>query len=212
MSVQSEFNVLRFSQIATTQGRDLTLKEKPAVYAWYRHLSLSDALGTSERFVARIEELLAAKLGDQCVGRLGYLYEVQVQESSGKLSPRSLQLLQTIAQDDAARIHLANVLEPATFLQAPLYVGKAISLRRRIGEHVKGASGLLARLESAGIAMQNCVLRYKYLNENDVDTLLGALPQDSELLSGQAKDDALATLLEELLTRFSPSAFVHRPG
>lgn len=208
----SEFGVIRFTQIATPEGRELTLKDRPAIYAWYRQLKLAEAVGTPEAFLARIDELMSAKLSDQYSNKLGFLYNVTVQESGGPLSRRNLRLLESIAQYQEGRTHVSDILETATFLQAPLYVGKALSLRRRIGEHVNGASGLLSRLDSAHIPMQSCILRFKYVGEADVAALVACLEMDQENDYGQSREDAIVMLLEELLTRLSPSAFVRRPG
>jgi hypothetical protein len=209
--LDTNFGVLRFTQIATPEGRELTLKDKPAVYAWYRQLKLAEAVGTPDAFLARISELMSAKLSDQYSNKLGFLYEVVVQESAGPMSRRSLLLLESIAQHQEGRNRVSDILETATFLQAPLYVGKALSLRRRIGEHVTGGSGLLSRLDNAHIPIQSCVLRFRYVNEADVAALAACLDGgDGEY--APSKEDAIATLLEELLTRLSPSAFVRRPG
>ena len=210
INFDSTFKAVRFSQIATSDGRDLILKELPAVYAWYRGLRLSEATGSASKFLSRIESILEMKLSDRYRGKLGYLYEVSVQESGGSLGQRNAALLNIIAENAEARNRLAAILELGTFLQAPLYVGKAINLRRRIGDHVSGASGLLDRLESAAISIESCILRYKYINEADVQQI--ASFSKVRETSNADPMEAIAFLIEELLTRLSPSAFVRRPG
>jgi hypothetical protein len=94
-------------------------------------------------------------------------------------------------------------------LQAPLYVGKASNLRRRIGEHVTGASSLLERLRTAEIGIETCLLRYKYVQPEELSAIYDAAE------NGKAGDQVMSEvtlLIEELLTRLSPSAFVRRPG
>src|SRR5688572_23079351 len=110
------FYTVRFSQIATPEGRSLVLKDLPAVYAWYRSVDLIGASGSAETFLATIEALLSARLSDSCKGRLGYLYEISVQEMAGPLGPHSRSLLQRISADPAARARVAVILQDATYL------------------------------------------------------------------------------------------------
>ncbi len=204
----STFSTVRFSQIATAEARNLILKESPAVYAWYRSLDLASSTTSASRFLAAIEILLSAKLSDRFSGRLGYLYEVSVQEAGGGLGERNRDLLERISRDPTGRLHLASILQTATYLQAPLYVGKALNLRQRIGEHVTGVSGLLGRLSEAALPMESCVLRYRYIDGEDEAALASA----AESGPGESAANEVALLIEELLTRLSPSAFVRRPG
>src|SRR5262245_3037046 len=122
MSVgESTFSTVRFSQIATAEARDLILKELPAVYAWYRSLELASFAASEGKFLGAIEALLSAKLSDRFSGRLGYLYEVSVQETGGGLGEKNRSLLERISRDPTGRLHLASILQAATYLQAPLY-------------------------------------------------------------------------------------------
>lgn len=202
------FSTVRFSQIATAEGRGIVLKERPAVYAWYRSLELVAATGSADSFLSTVDALLCAKLSDRHAGRLGYLYEVTVQESGGALGSRARALLEQISENPHARLRLASILQAATYLQAPIYVGKALDLRRRVGEHVTGASGLLERLLHAGVPLERCVLRYRYVDDEDVAAIATAMGREPPELAA----DDVALVVEELLTRLSPSAFVRRPG
>jgi hypothetical protein len=186
----------------------MVLKESPAVYAWYRSLDLVAAAVSQERFIAALHLLFSAKLSDLCSARLGYLYQVTVQETGGPLGERSRTLLEQIATSARARSTLAAMLQDATYLQAPLYVGKALNLRQRIGDHLTGASGLLDRLSSATLPVETCVLRYKYIDEDDVAVIAEAINAGGD----RAATDSVALLVEEMLTRLGPSAFVRRPG
>ena len=204
------FHVARFSQIASSEARGLSLKMKPAIYAWYRTLQLDQATGSADQFLYALESLLSSKLSQPHVKRLGFLYEVSIQESGGTLSRRNWELLEVISADPSARIYLAEVLETATFLQAPLYVGKALDLRRRVGEHIDGATELFSSFEEAGIAIDSLIVRFRYIRRQDIDQLLPKNKLGGKL--GHNPADAIAFLIEELLTRLSPSAFVRRPG
>jgi hypothetical protein len=207
----TNFNSVRYSQIATAKGRELILREKPAVYAWYRNLNFAEAIGSAEGFLSKIDSLLESKLSDLFQAKVGYLYSISVQECGGKLGKNNLVLLEAIANDPQARKKLANILDEATFLQAPLYVGKTADLRRRIGEHVSGESGLFDRFFNSGILSHACILRYRYVDIIDLESVASAcVPQ----MNGDqnAPEDLVARLVEELLTRLSPSAFVRKPG
>lgn len=207
----STFNSVRYSQIATAKGREIILRDRPAVYAWYRNLNIAEATGSAEAFLSKIESFLVGKLSDLFQGKLGYLYEISVQESGGRLGKRNLALLEAIANDAKARSRLAVILNDATFLQAPLYVGKAVDLRRRIGEHLTGGSDLADRFQAAQIPIDSCILRYKYIEPLDLQTIASSCSVDASNSDVQP-EDLVAVLIEELLTRLSPSAFVRKPG
>jgi hypothetical protein len=214
MQPASEFRTLYYQQIETRSAREDTLPEIPAVYAWYRALELGGAVEAPERFLGHIQHLLSARLSETFVGKLGSLYHVSVHECAVGLSGRKWSLLERIAQHPDARTRLATILESAALLQAPLYVGKARNLRRRIGEHVEGRSGLADRLTAAGIPLSSCVLRYRATLDEDLHafakpTSNGSAPTPTEAEEGA---DEVTLLLEELLSRLSPSAFVRRIG
>lgn len=204
MAPEPRFGTLRFSQVSTEEARRLILREQPAVYAWYRRLDVHAHVDSQERFVQRVLDLVTAKLSCRFRGKLGYLYALEVQECAAPLSERRIELLAALAKSAAFRHGLAELLDAATFLQAPLYIGKAVNLRRRIGQHVRGSTDLRAQLESAGIPMTECILRHCYFSDDTVGRLLDVQDADA--------DEAMVVLIEELLTRLGPAAFVRRPG
>ncbi|WP_242359868.1 GIY-YIG nuclease family protein [Anaeromyxobacter sp. SG17] len=203
------FTTVQYCQIASARDRALRLQDRPAVYAWYRRLQLGQEAGDAEQFVAAVNELLAARLSPPHDATLGYLYAVTVQETSGGLSERGAELLEAVSRSADARRELSAILELASPLQAPLYVGKTVSLRRRIADHIAGgfASELKSLLGEAGIRLDQCILRYRYLDNSA--TLAAAIERAG---IGGAASDAVCLLVEELLTRLSPAAFVRRPG
>lgn len=200
---ESDFVTLRYSQVASENARSISLRERPAVYAWYRTLSLHQHAGTAASLRAQIANLLAARLSEQYHGRLGVLYQVSVVERGGALSNTASAMLDHVLASPINRQRLAAILETATLLQSPLYIGKARNLRRRTGDHLTGRSGLRSRLQDAGIPIDSCVLRFKYVNPKSLIDLNAAKTSDA---------DAVVELIEELLTRLSPAAFVRRPG
>jgi hypothetical protein len=205
---ESGFETVLHSQVATPTDRELRLDDRPAVYAWYRQIDVGNACGSEEEFITAIDGLLSCQLSPSSRTIAGYLYRVSIQESGYGLSTRSQETLRLVAGSAESRIDLACIISAAAILQAPLYVGKATSLRRRIGEHVSGVSGLREELHAAGIAIERCLLRFRYVDVSR--TLLRAIRSSAP--RGLAPADLLATLVEELLTRLSPAAFVKRPG
>jgi hypothetical protein len=203
----NQFQTLSYGQVETASGRENMLQSRPAIYAWYRTLRFGDSVGSQQGFLSKIRALLSARLSESFEGQLGLLYQLSVHERAGRLSSRKEALLDRIAASDDARKRLAEILERITFLQAPLYVGKTRNLRQRISDHVDGTSELLQRLERAGIALSSCILKFVYLTAKDVEVLASA---------GGGHDpkaiDEVTLLVEELLTRLAPSAFVRRPG
>lgn len=219
------FSVLKFEQIATPSDRAIVLDDRPAVYAWYRDLSLQDVVEDEDAFERRVQELAESlqspassafvEDSEDCGddengnGRIGWLYKVSVQEFGGGLSGHSRDLLAQIRSRPSARRELAQVLEESSVLMAPLYVGKAVALRKRIGQHVTGnGSDLEALLVSAGLGLSQCILRYCYVD---------ATPEMVAAAKGLGNSkrepvDEVARFVEELLTRLSPAAFVRRPG
>jgi hypothetical protein len=211
---EMSFEEIRYSQIASPEGRQLRLKGHPAVYAWYRDLRvLQRHVGSPESFLMALDRLLEANLSATFQGKIGYLYQVSLVEKPSHLGSKSRKTLEVIASDENSRRALVNILEAATFLQAPLYVGKALNLRRRMNEHLDEKSPLIQRFYDAKIDISECVLRYRYLTDAEaLDLLRPTSEEKNEDDFGSENHDAVATMVEELLTRLSPSAFVKRPG
>ena len=208
---EAAFRTVRYSQIATRRARDLVLREEPAIYAWYRRLDFANAARSASTFRSNLDLLLSANLSESFSGKLGYLYRVEVRENAGPLTQAGQSLFDELAENENARVALADIIDTAIFFQAPLYVGKALSLRRRVGEHMAGKSGLRERFESAGIPMRTCILRYRYVSDAELEPIVptAAVVGDDERT---AMRDKAIRLIEEILTRLNPTSFVRRPG
>jgi len=200
---QGHFHTLNYHQIGSREARSLSLKEMPGVYAWYRGFSRLRGADSAEEFLDLFAEMAQSKLSDKFSGKLGYLYDLTIQEQGGELSKKKAAQLERIANDAEARNCFSRLLESVTFMQSPLYIGKAARLRDRVASHVDGSSSdLRERLSKAGIDMADCLLRFKYVEIIELEMMSTA--EDSY--------DDVVYLLEEVLTRFSPAAFVRRPG
>lgn len=196
------FKQLRYVQIATASSRDLQLDQRPAVYSWYRSLELNEYKNSKEAMLEKISSLLNERTSDEYVGKIGYLYKATIVEQSPRLSRTKQSLLDEIASSFDGRDYLARFFERATYMQAPLYIGKANKLRDRVNDHLNNKTQLVSRLKIAGIEIDNCVLRYRYTDA------------DEQLITDlyQSRGEEVTLLLEELLTKLGPAKFVRRPG
>jgi hypothetical protein len=201
--MDKKFEIIQYRQFASIEARELRLDQCPAVYAWYRNLRFGEHIETPNKFLAKIDALLTAKLSDEFSGKLGPLYNVTIQEASGHLTERKQEVLKKLAKEDETRVMIANILESVTFLQAPLYIGKTMNLQQRIGEHVTGQTNLLDRLAKAGIEMDQCILKFSYFHNEQL-----------QFLAKQAKssEDLIVLLIEDLFTKLAPASFVRRVG
>ena len=196
--LSSNFSYLFYEQIASTEGRAMSLDERPALYAWYRAIGLSERASTADEFLRHIDRLLGQRLSALFKGTLGGLYSTQIQEIATTLPASKAELLSSLAHDEDARRHVSGILDRATFVQSPLSIGKASNLRRRVGEHLNQSSDLATRLRrEAGISMSDCILRFQYV------------PPFTEVPGG--REDVIL-LIEDILTRISPAAFVRKSG
>lgn len=195
----SSFQTLSFSQIKDTNARNISLRQEPAIYAWFRSYDNLYNQNDADKLYKDITDMLNAKLSARFKGKLGYLYELQVQEISDALTPKKKALLKDMCRDRTERDELVHIINMASDFQSPLYVGKAINLRKRIGEHCEGQSALISRLEEAGIDLDRCFIKFKYIN----------IPNN--LYKRKQLDDK-SVLIEEIITKLSPAAFVKRPG
>jgi hypothetical protein len=169
------------------------LPAAPAVYAWFRTLRLQPNLDP-ETFAARLESLVAARAAPDHSARLGPMHGVTLEARSDLSSRKSLDL-HRLATSEVFRTYVATVVEKASLLQAPLYVGKAQHLQRRIRQHLDPASDLATRLREIDIRLDECVLAYVIVEAADPH------------IEGES-----LTLLEEIITRICRPGFVLRPG
>ncbi len=111
------------------------------------------------------------------------------------LQERKGEKLSVLVQDVAFRVFLSKVVETASLLQSPLYVGKAASLQGRIRQHLDPMSDLAVRLRNAGITINGCTLAYAIVDESPVPL-----------------DDNGMFLIEEIISRLCRPGFVSRIG
>ena len=203
--MELELDTVRYPQIANDHGRRLRLEQKPGVYAWFREFNLRDCVGDSEKFKSKLTSLLGAGLSDTFEETVGVLYNITVVERGGSLAKGKRESLNKLLNSSEGRTLMSDVLLTLTELQSPLYIGKASNIRARIAQHVTGESGLEQRLQDAKIPINDCYIKVAYLNDELVQAASDILGEDGGVTS-------LTLLIEEVITRLGPAAFVRRPG
>lgn len=193
MNFHSDFTTIDLS--ATVGGATVAAQRVPresGVYAFFRRLEIIN-YRDPDAFVDEVLGLVNQPAAAPHRGKCGPLHHVSL-NSESSLSQRKESQLRELACDANFRVYLALSLRACTRLQAPLYVGKAESLRDRILTHLEPTSDLSLRLRDAGISIESCILTYIM-----IDDFVALTP--SHLF-----------LLEELVTRICRPGFVLRVG
>ncbi len=192
--------IVRYRQITTEKdcyNAFGTHAEVPAVYAWFRDITLSSTVLTSEGdFVDTVMQLLENPLSEKRESRINPFYEVGLTIKPNQLSSKKERALRHYARNEDVRDEIGKALEAMIFWQVPLYIGKAKRLVDRILDHVNRESDLADRLETMGLGIQECILAYMPISN---------LQEETDLVS-------LEQLIEDIITRLSTPGFVRRPG
>ena len=198
MLFSPQIEIVRYKQIATERDCYNALPDNvAAVYAWFRDLTLSEeVLSSEEQFVTTVTQLLGNPLSEKRKGRVSPFYEVGITIKPEELTPTKKEALRQYAKKEHIREDISIVLKAATLLQAPLYVGKADKLANRVWQHVSRSTDLCNRLDKVNLSLKDCLLAYvRISNPDDVDA-----------------DLSLAQLVEDIITRLSAPGFVRRIG
>jgi hypothetical protein len=198
--------MLHYKCLATPSAREMHLDSVPAVYAWYRTMEL-DAVGEGGGFADHLLRLIGLPHSRVMSRRHGYLYSVSIQEIPSSPSLQTVNAIREIARGETGRRSLARSVGAGSAFFSPLYIGKATDLRARVSQHVEGDSGLRSDLAEAGIMLAQCGLRYLPVAEEFIVHVAEALGLDDDAARSEAP-----RILEDVLTRAAPAAFVRRPG
>lgn len=201
MSYRSKIEIVRYKQITTEEdcynafGTDA---DTPAVYAWFRDLTLSSAVLTSkDDFVDTVLRLFENPLSEERRSRVKPFYEVGLTIKPNRLSSKKENSLRHYATNEDIREEIGKALEAMIFWQVPLYIGKTKRLVDRILDHVNRETNLADRLEMIGLDIQDCLLAYMPIsNRHSEEPSLIPLEQ----------------LVEDIITRLSTPGFVRRTG
>ncbi len=189
-----------FERIEYDEDRAMSLRDAPGIYAWYRDISSVKFPDNPDIFFQKLMDLLESPLSDTFTAQAGYLYSISVTERARGISEKKKRILRGVLDSTEGREFIRSHLKALKSFLSPLYIGKAESIRDRVGQHVTGESLLKNRLSKAGIEIENCYLSVVYVDEI------------SDIFSEDLKHDEVVVLLEDLITRLGPSAFVRRPG
>lgn len=174
------------------------LPETGGVYAWFKKiLPPSPESSTAQQFAEFIiaETSLPHMLAR--TAQLPPLYSVTVRSSRRFSDAKRSHLLELCEQISFRRFVAELVLSGSVLFQNPLYIGKADSIVQRVGEHLRGQSGLRERLDKASINIFRCILVY--------------VEVPAELVTGSPGTSA-NLIVEEMLSKLFCPPFTERYG
>jgi hypothetical protein len=204
-----DFEIYKYIQISRQEDRDNCLNNLPAVYAWYRDLEAIFQKNYYQSIENIIHNVLKSNTSDTFEGRIGYLYNVSITESPGHLKDKKNSILKELVRDNKQKQLFLDVLNDMVFFQSPLYIGSTYELKSRIRDHVEGNSLLRSRLHRAGIRIEDCLLVCKSFSEEFMQEFIDQNLDENKKNENEKK---FTELLEDILTRLGPVAFVKRPG
>jgi len=189
------FTYLDFSNIlgGATAACD-RLPDSPAVYALFRNIKLPSPYTTASTFVTALEAAISARAAPDRSNKVGPLHKVTL-ECRSDLTAAKAKRLEELGHSQSFREFLASLVETASLLQAPLYVGKAEGLQGRIRQHLDPMSDLAIRLRDANISINCCTLTYAVVEQCPLDL-----------------DNQTMLLIEEIISRLCRPGFVTRIG
>jgi hypothetical protein len=189
------FTYLDFSEVVGGAAAACDrLPDQPAVYAFFRNIKLPPPEAGADEFLAALNAAVSARAAPDRANRVGPLHMVRL-ECRSDLTPAKADRLASHAQSAPFRGFLRKIIETASLLQSPLYVGKADKLQRRIREHLDPMSDLCTRLREADITLNGCTLAYAIVDECPIT------------LNHQTM-----ILIEEIISRLCRPGFVYRIG
>jgi hypothetical protein len=189
------FTYLDFSKVlGGATAACARLPDQPAVYAFFRNIRVPNKDAPAEEFIEAIKAAVTARAAPDRTSKVGPLHSVRLECWSDLAEPKSGNL-EKMAQDPAFRGFLRNIIETASLLQSPLYVGKADRLQDRIRQHMEPMSKLAVRLREANITINGCTLAYAIVDQCPVPLNLQTM-----------------TLIEEIISRLCRPGFVYRIG
>ena len=171
MLYNPKVEIVRYRQITTEddcKNAFGTHADAPAVYAWFRDITLSPAVLTSkDEFINTVLQLFDKPLSEKRESRINPFYEVGLTIKPKRLTPTKERALRHYATNEDVREEIGKALEAMIFWQVPLYVGKAKRLVDRVLDHVNRETDLANRLETMGLGIQDCLLAYMPISYRD---------------------------------------------
>jgi len=207
-------NLGRFSA-GSLAAVDYIPKDARGFYAWFRSYDYPE---DPELFVERLLDDIAAPKFAPRRGFVSPYYTIDI-ASGGDMTDGRKDALRKAIHDPTFFSSLRSGLYHSILFQSPLYVGKAVDLRRRIMFHLTGKSPLRERLTGVGLDLDKCLLFvFPHPDENthndSVSTETEDVERDSEDGGDTSEDEALdhEVLLEEVFSRLFSPQFTLRIG
>lgn len=147
--------MLKYLTVVTAKdiiAETANIPESPGVYAWFKQIMLDET--NEENFVASVRDILEYQSWDvemqTSPGKCGpYSVEIHLKPHAPGLSESKQKIAEQLAKDQQQRAIMKRLVQEASVLQAPLYVGKSQNLSRRISQHLKGQSDFSKKLVHA---------------------------------------------------------------
>lgn len=147
------FNLAAFGA-GTSSVVDYISSGQRGIYAWFRGFDISDE--PDDLYDSLMDAIVAPKF-QRRTGVLAPYYEVALSSKGAMPDGKRKSLEAALKRQDVVEMFNA-ALKWSILFQAPLYIGKSIDLKARIGQHLKSKSPLRSRLSEASINLDKCQL------------------------------------------------------
>jgi hypothetical protein len=211
-------NLGRFSA-GSLAAVDYIPKDTRGFYAWFRSYDYPE---DPELFVERLLQDISAPKFAPRRGFVSPYHQVEI-ASGGDMTQSRKDALKRAIRDPEFFASLRAGLFHSILFQSPLYVGKAINLRKRISTHLSASSPLRERLACVGLNLDHCLLLIFPHNADDGDCDLSPSYEvgieNDEIENDEIEEDLSPehsldheVLLEEVFSRLFSPQFTLRIG
>jgi hypothetical protein len=208
------FNLGRFPS-GVTSALDRIPSSLPGVYSWYRAFNYS--VEPTNLLEQLTHDLNAPKFIERS-GSIKPYYDVTIRSKSW-FNDTKVGGLKLALEDPLFRRGLLKTLSLSVLLQAPLYIGKAIDLRKRISTHLKEGSLLRERLSQAGTTIDRTLLfiipnpeSISTIPDEPPETVNDEYPQNFDDCDEDDTPSSYELLYEEIYSRLFNPQFTIRLG
>jgi hypothetical protein len=221
VTILKEPNGALLFKLSAFQGGMQTVLDRiptglPGVYSWYRAFDYPDE--PERLFNSLMRDLEAPKFIKRS-GPIKPYYDITISSKSW-FSDGKRENLRIAIEDPIFRRGLVSTLNLAVLLQSPLYIGKAIDLRKRISSHLKEGSTLRERLKQAEVEIERTLLLVLPNPLEELEMVASPMTEEvsfdeSESSSGDNEEIAAngyEELYEEIYSRLFNPQFTIRLG
>jgi len=188
-------------------------RDTSGIYAWFR--SFSYPSDPESIFNHLIEDIEREKFSDRS-GSIKPYYEVSIRSKSW-ISPGKRKRIKSALCDKQFRDTLLQTLNQSLLFQTPLYIGKSIDLRKRIGDHLAEDSILRLRLGEVKIDIQKTLILlipndFELNSSPEIEEFKSATELELEETNGDLITESHEDLYEEIYSRLFSPLFTIRLG